>query len=78
MQERKDLQVKPNPHECVEWLRKYRAWKANPNAPQPPEKPAGFDLWLQGNDPLGLGKVSVISCPGGGLISKSWTQSAKP
>jgi hypothetical protein len=69
-----------NNEACQEWLNAYNIWRANPSRKmhELPKKPKGFDLWLQGSNPLALDHDKGSRCRGGGLVPESWTSSASP
>ena len=60
------------------WFDAHLAWRANPDCHPLPPKPDGYDLWLQGEDPLRLALTKPICCHGGGLVPDTWTPSALP
>ena len=63
------------------WEIEYMRWKACERMGMhatPPPKPANYDLWKQGPDPLKLASTQPICCPGGGLVPDAWTSNAVP
>ena len=50
------MNKRANERACKQWLQHYSRWvkQGRPADRRPPEKPPGFDLWLQGENPLGL------------------------
>ena len=67
--------------EFQHWEDEMKAWRFFKDVldeRSPPRKPAFFDLWKQGPDPLKLAPTQPICCPGGGLVPDNWTSNAVP
>ena len=62
---------------CEIWLARYNKWRSNPGRKmhELPPKPPGYDLWLQGGNPLDL---NIEQATPTSLTPKDWTSSAKP
>lgn len=62
---------------CKVWLVHYNRWRADPlrQMHELRKKPPGFDLWLQGQNPLGLEVTKATTTL---LVPEDWTSTAKP
>jgi hypothetical protein len=62
---------------CKMWLRHYDRWRADParKMHELRKKPPGFDLWLQGDNPLGLELTQGTPSQ---LVPADWTSDAIP
>jgi hypothetical protein len=66
---------------CRAWERDVALWQASRDEGEDvpcPEKPAGYDLFVQGEDPMGFLSTKGPRCHGGGLVPDTWTSDALP
>lgn len=66
--------MKVDAQACLAWQEAYRQWRARADRKmhELPPKPAGYDLWLQGDNPLGL---ELTQGRPGHLIDPAWKPS---
>ena len=66
---------------CRAWERDVALWQVSRDEgeeiPFPP-KPEGYDLFIQGENPLKLTSEGGVRCQGGGLVPASWTSTTLP
>lgn len=60
----------PDERDYMEWWESYLKWRSRPDRKmhELSKKPEGFDLWRQGEDALGLGRIGTI--PTNGIKTK--------
>ena len=70
--------------ECSDWYGAYLLWKVETwnktkqEMKPPPPKPKFFDLWAQGEDPLGTSLADTIACKGSELVDPHSVSQATP
>ena len=62
---------------CSKWLSAYETWRKRDDRKmhELPAKPPGFDLWLQGDNPLRLKTTDAMITR---LVPQHWSTTAKP
>lgn len=58
-------------HACEAWKKAYEFWRSNPDRRmhELPPKPPGYDLWLQGDNPL---KLEISPATSTSLVDPNW------